>query len=66
MVENYISRISKVSARDILKQIIESDERFSRLPNMEDAERISAELMKERGFYVRPLSLLDVWISCMK
>ena len=66
MVENYISRISKVSARDILKQIIESDERFSRLPNMEDAERISAELMKERGFYVRPLYLLDVWISCMK
>ena len=66
MIENYISRISKVSARDILKQIIESDERFSRLPNMEDAERISAELMKERGFYVRPLYLLDVWISCMK
>ena len=66
MVENYISRISKVSARNILKQIIESDERFSRLPNMEDAERISAELMKERGFYVRPLYLLDVWISCMK
>lgn len=61
-----VAPISKTSGRDILKQIIESDERFSRLPNMEDAERISAELMKERGFYVRPLYLLDVWISCMK
>ena len=66
MIENFVSPISKTSGRDVLKELIKQDERFARIPTREDAERISAELLKERRWYVRPLYLYDVWVDFMK
>ena len=66
MVEFCVNPISKTSARDILKALIMQDERFARIPTREDAERISAELLKERRWYVRPLYLYTVWLDSMK
>ena len=66
MIENFVSPISKTSGRDVLKALIKQDERFARIPTMEDAERVSAELLKERRWYVRPLYLYTVWLDSMK
>ena len=66
MIENFVAPMSKTSGRDILKALIRQDERFARIPTREDAEILSAELLKERRLYVRPLYLFDVWVDSMK
>ena len=58
--------ISKVSARDILKELILVDGRFQQIPTMQEAEKISAELNKERKWFIRPAYLLDVWQEFFK
>lgn len=61
-----IHPISKVSARDILKEIILQDERFRRFPNICDALILADEIRKDRGTYVDPNFLLTVWIETDK
>ena len=66
MIGDIVCIISKVSARDILKELIREDERFQRIPTMADAERLSADLNRERGMFIRPAYLLDVWQEYFK
>ena len=66
MFSDYIHPISTGTARDALKRVIADDERFQRIPNAEDAERLSGELMRERMGYVKPEYLLEVWLEVMK
>ena len=66
MCTDFVCKISKVSARDILKEFIRVDQRFQMIPNEDDAKRISDEMKREKGWYIRPDYLLDVWAEFMK
>ena len=61
MFGDYISRQSGITARDILKRIMDQDNRFQRIPIPEDAERLASDLNRERGMYIDPVYLLSVW-----
>ncbi len=52
---------SVVSARDILKEIIRSDDRFNADPTIDGSVFLSEALEAERGLFVRASYLLDVW-----
>ena len=66
MVGSCICPISKVTARDILKDIIRNDPRFLETPTIDGAIHLADELHKERGMFVRPDYLLDVWTEMTK
>ena len=66
MAGDIVCRISKVSARDIIKEIIANDRRFQRIPTMADAESLSEALMNERKMFARASYLLEVWQEFMK
>lgn len=57
---------SSANARDILKAIIRSDERFSADPTIDGSVLLADALMEERGLYVRASYLLDVWAEIVK
>lgn len=61
-----IHPISKISARDILKEIILQDECFRMFPNICDAIILADAIRKERGAYVDANYLLTVWIETAK
>ena len=54
-----VCRISKSTARDMVRGIIEDADE---LPTIYAARRI-AEEYKERGVYIKPEYLLDVWME---
>ena len=54
-----VSRISKSTARDMVRGIIEDVEE---LPTIYAAREI-AEQYQERGVYIKPEYLLDVWLE---
>ena len=54
-----VCRISKSTARDMVRGIIEDAEE---LPTIYAAREI-AEKYKERGVYIKPEYLLDVWME---
>ena len=54
-----VCRISKSTARDMVKGILEN---IVEIPTMSGAQRI-AEEYGERGVYIRPEYLLDVWME---
>ena len=51
--------ISKSTARDMVKGILEDMEE---IPTMDGAKRI-AEEYRERGVFIKPEYLLDVWLE---
>ena len=51
--------ISKSTARDMVKGILEDMEE---IPTMDGAKRI-AEEYRERGVFIEPEYLLDVWLE---
>jgi len=54
-----VCRISKSTARDMVRGIIEDAEE---LPSIYAAREI-AEKWKERGVFIKPEYLLDVWLE---
>lgn len=54
-----VCRISKSTARDMVRGILEGIEE---IPTIMAAKRI-AEEYGERGVYIRPEYLLDVWVE---
>ena len=54
-----VCRISTSTARDMVRGIVEDIEE---IPTMIGAKRIAEEYM-ERGVYIRPEYLLDVWME---
>ena len=54
-----VSRISKSTARDMVRGIIEDAEE---LPTIYAAREIAEQYM-ERGVYIKPEYLLDVWLE---
>ena len=65
-VGSFINPISKVTARDILKDILRGDARIKETPSKDGAIHLADELHKERGMFVRPDYLLDVWTEMTK
>lgn len=62
MISDIVAPISKSTARDMLKGILED---IQEIPTIEAARRISNEYML-RGCYIKPEYLLDVWIEVWK
>lgn len=63
-----IAPISKVSARDLLEELILSDSRFSHYPDptIYDARYMADKLRDERGWIVDAGYLQHVWIELWK
>ena len=59
MIMDMVCRISKSTARDMVRGIIED---VNELPTIYAAREIS-EKYKERGVYIKPEYLLDVWLE---
>ena len=57
-----VFRISKSTARDMVRGIIED---VDELPTICAARRI-AEEYKDRGVYIKPEYLLDVWLETFR
>ena len=66
MVGSCICPISKVTAKDILKDIIRNDPRFLETPTIDGAIHLTDELKKERDMFVRPDCLLEDWAEVIK
>jgi hypothetical protein len=66
MVGSCICPISKVTARDILKDIIRNDPRFLETPTIDGAIHLADALKKERDMFVRPDCLLEDWAEVIK
>lgn len=62
MISDIVAPISKSTARDMVKGILED---IQEIPTIEAAKRISDEYML-RGCYIKPEYLLDVWIEVWK
>lgn len=57
-----VCRQSKSTARDMVRGILED---VNEIPTLEAAERISDQYM-QRGCFIRPEYLLDVWLEMWK
>jgi hypothetical protein len=66
MFGDFVAPKSTVSARDILKMAIRDDPRIADPPELMAAVVWASNLGKERGWYVRPEFLLDVWEELRK
>lgn len=62
MISDITAPISKSTARDMVKGILED---IQEIPTIEAAKRISEEYML-RGCYIKPEYLLDVWVEMWK
>ena len=62
MIGDMVCRISKSTARDMVKGILED---VQEIPTIEAARRISDEYSK-RGCFIKPEYLLDVWMDMWK
>ena len=54
-----VCRISKSTARDMVRGMVEG---LAEIPTIMAAKRIAEEYM-QRGVYIRPEYLLDVWME---
>lgn len=62
MISDIVAPISKSTARDMVKGILED---VQEIPTIEAAKRISDEYML-RGCFIKPEYLLDVWLEMWK
>lgn len=61
-----VAPISTVTARDIMREVIQSDDRFRTTANMADAVILAEALENERHWFVNPNYLLDAWQEMQK